>query len=74
MSDQSGLRYLFDQPNLNSRKSKWLDTPSEFEFNVRCIKGKDNRVADSLRRRVQVNHMETMISCATYLQDQILQT
>jgi len=42
MSDHSGLRYLFDQPNLNSMEARWLTTLSEFDFEVRYIKGKEN--------------------------------
>ena len=64
MSDHSGLRYLFDQPNLNARKTRWLDTLSEFDFEIRYIKGKENGVVDALSRRVQVNHKATMISYA----------
>lgn len=30
MSDHSGLRYRFDQPNINVRKARWLDTLIEF--------------------------------------------
>ncbi len=67
LSDQSGLRYLFDQRNMNSRKIRWLDTLSEFDFKVRYIKAKENRVADALSRRVQVNHIATMSSYGTYL-------
>jgi len=52
MSDDSGLRYLFDQPDLNSMKSWWLTMISEFEFKIRYIKGKEKRVAYALSRRV----------------------
>ena len=52
MSGHSGLRYLFDKPNLNARKARWLATLSEFDFKIGYIKGKDNRVADSISRRV----------------------
>jgi len=52
MSDHSGLRYLFDQPNLNFRKARWLDTITDFEFKTRYIKGKENTVVDVLRGRV----------------------
>lgn len=45
---------------------------SEFDFEIRYIKGKENRVADSLSIRVQVNHIETMSSYGKNLQDQIL--
>ena len=73
MGNQSGLRYLFDQPNLNARQVRWLVMISEFEFEMRYIKGKENRVGDALSRRVQVNHITTMSSYGTDLQDQILQ-
>jgi len=52
MSDQSVLRCLFDKPNLNARQARCLDTINEFEFEIRYIKGKENRVADALSRRV----------------------
>lgn len=42
MSDHSGLTYLFYKPNLNVKKARWLDTLSEFDFEVRYIKGKEN--------------------------------
>jgi len=45
-----GLRYLFDQPNLNARQARWLATISEFDFEIRYIKGKENKVADALSR------------------------
>lgn len=71
MSDHSGLRYLFDQPNLNVGKYRLLAMISEFDFEIRYIKGKENRVVDSLSKRLQVNHRETMSSYG--LQDRILQ-
>lgn len=52
MSDHSGLRYLFEEPNLNVRKSRWLATLSEFDFEFRSIKGKENMVANALSKRV----------------------
>lgn len=52
MSDNSGLRYLFDQPNINAGKSRWLAIINEFDFEIRYIKGKQNWVADALSIRV----------------------
>ena len=52
MSDHNGLRYLFDQPNINVRQARWLTTLSEFDFEIRYIKGKENKVVDVLGRRV----------------------
>lgn len=39
-SDQNGLRYLFEQMNLNSRQARWLATINEFDFEIKYIKGK----------------------------------
>ena len=52
ISDHSGLRYLFDQPDINVRKPRWLATLSEFDFKIRYIKGKEDMLADTLSRRV----------------------
>jgi len=72
MSDHSGLRYLFDQPNLNVRKFTWLATLSEFDFEIRYIKGKWNRVTDALSKKVPVNHIVIMRSYGIELHDRIL--
>ena len=51
--DHNGLKYLFDQPTLNARKSRWLEFLSEYEFYIKHIKGKENKVVDALSRRIQ---------------------
>lgn len=56
------MRYLFNQPNLNVRQVRCLATISESEFEIKYIQGKENRVADALSSRVQVNHIEVMSS------------
>jgi hypothetical protein len=50
--DNSGVKYLFNQPNLNARQARWLAFLSEIDSEVRHIKGKEIKVADSLSRRV----------------------
>ena len=67
MSDHIGLRYLFDQQNLNARQARWLAMIDEFDFEIRYIKGKENRVTNALSRRIQVNHIATMSSYGTNL-------
>jgi len=52
MSNHSGLRYLFNQPNMNARKTRWLASLSEFDFEIKYIKEKENRVVDALSRKV----------------------
>jgi hypothetical protein len=49
--DNSGVKYLFSQPDLNARQGRWLAFLREFDFKVGHIKGKENKVADALSRR-----------------------
>ena len=44
-TDHCGLKYLFDQPTLNARKAIWLEFLCEFDFKIKHIKGKENKVA-----------------------------
>jgi hypothetical protein len=52
LTDNSGVKYLFSQPDLNARQAIWLAFLREFDFEVIHIKGKENKVAGTLRRRV----------------------
>jgi len=45
---------------------------NEFDFDIRYIKGKENRVADALNKRVQVNYIANMSSYGIDLQDHTL--
>jgi hypothetical protein len=60
MTDHSGLRYLFDQPKLNVRQSRWMALLSDFDFEIKHIKGKENRVVDSLSISMKVVHLATV--------------
>jgi hypothetical protein len=57
MTDHCGLRHLFDQPKLNARQVRWMDLLSEFDFEIKHIKGKENRVVDALRRSIKMIHL-----------------
>jgi hypothetical protein len=56
----NGLKYLFDQPNINSRQSRWLEFLREYDFDIKHIKGKENKVVDALSRRVHELHSTTI--------------
>jgi hypothetical protein len=58
-TDHNGLKYLFDQPTLNARQRRWLEFLSKYDFNIKNIKGKENKVVDSLSRRVHEMHATT---------------
>ena len=51
LTDNIGLKYLFDQKTLNERKASWLTILSEYDFEFKHIKGKKNIVADALSRQ-----------------------
>ena len=72
MSDHTGLRYLFDQPNLNARQARWLATLTEFYFEIKYMKRKENQVAYALSRKLQVNHITIISSYEMELHDRIL--
>jgi hypothetical protein len=50
--DHNVLKYLFDQPTLNARQSRWLEFLCEYDFDIKHIKGKENKVVDALNKRV----------------------
>ena len=52
LTDNNGVKFLFSQPDLNAMQARWLAFLREFEFEVRHIKGKENKVVDALSRRV----------------------
>lgn len=72
MSDHNGSMYLFDQPNTNARKARWLAMINEFEFEIKYIKGKENMVSYALSRMIQLNHIAGMSYYGIDLQDHIL--
>ena len=59
-TDHCGLKYLFDQPTLNARQARWLEFLCEFDFEIKHIKGKENKVADALSRKVQELHVASI--------------
>jgi hypothetical protein len=72
-TDHSGLKYLFGQPTLNARKIRWLEFLSEYDFDIKHIKGKENKVVDALSRRVHEMHATTISMCKYDLKDKILE-
>ena len=61
-----GLKYLFDQPTLNVRQARWLEFLCEFDFEIKHIKGKENKVVDALNRKVHEMHV---VSLSTFQPD-----
>ena len=51
LTDNTCMKNLFMQCGLNAWQARWLAFLSEFDFEVRHIKGKENKVADALSWR-----------------------
>eukprot|EP00253_Pinus_taeda_P015634 PITA_15634 len=53
LTDHHSLTNYFSQPTLNARQARWMDFLSGFDFEIKHLQGKENRVADALSRKVQ---------------------
>jgi hypothetical protein len=71
-TNHNGLKYLFHQPTLNSRQSRWLEFLSEYDFDIKHIKRKENKVVDALSRRVHELHATSIIMYQSDLKPRIL--
>jgi hypothetical protein len=72
-TNHNSLKYLFDHPNLNARQSRWLKFLNEYDFDIKHIKGKENKVVDALNKRVHDFHATTISMYQSYLKDRILE-
>jgi ribonuclease HI len=71
--DHNGLKYLFDQSTLNVRKIRWMEFLCEYDFDIKHIKGKENKVADALSRKVHDLHATSISMYKTKIKDRILE-
>ena len=63
---------MFDQPTLNARQGRWLEFLCEFDFEIKHIKGKENKVVDALSRKVQEMHVASRSIFQSDLRQQIV--
>jgi hypothetical protein len=67
------MKYLFDQLTLNARQSRWLEFLCEYDFGIKHIKGKENKVVDALSRRVHELHTTTISMYRTDIKSRIME-
>jgi hypothetical protein len=72
-TDHNGLKYFFDQPTLNVRQSRWLEFLFEYDFDIKHIKGKENKAVDALSMRVRELHATTISMYQTDIKGIILE-
>jgi hypothetical protein len=51
-TDNISLKYFFDQQNLNARQAICLSFLSEYDFEIKHIKGKENKITDALSKKI----------------------
>jgi hypothetical protein len=66
------LKYPFEQPTLNVRQTRWLEFLSEYDFDIKHIKEKENKVVDALSRRVHTMQAIVFSMHQSYLKRRIL--
>jgi hypothetical protein len=71
-TDHCGLKHLFGQPTINVRQTRWLEFLSKYDFEIKHIKGKENQVANALKKRSHEVHVVVIRMYRTYLKDQII--
>jgi hypothetical protein len=65
----NGMKYLFDQPTINAKQSRWLEFLCEYDFDIKHMKGKENKVDDALNRSVHELHATTISMYRSDLKD-----
>ena len=71
-TDHCGLKYLFDQPTLNVGKARWLEFLCEIDFEIKHLKGKENKVIHTLSRKVHEMHVTSLSTFQPDLRQHII--
>jgi hypothetical protein len=71
MTDHYGLQYLFDKPKLNARQARWMALLSEFDFEIKHVKGKENKVVDALSRSMKTIHLVAVSTYETNVKERV---
>jgi hypothetical protein len=72
-TDNNGMKYLFDQPTLNTTQRRWLEFICEYDFDIKHIKGKESKVVYALNMRVHELHATTISMYQTNIKSIILE-
>jgi len=71
--NHSGLKNFFVQCTLSVGQTRWLKFLSEYEFEIKHIKGNKNQVVGALSRIPHEVHVATINMCRNDLRDQIIE-
>ena len=71
---RDGLNYLFEHPTLNARQTRWMEFLCEYDFDIKHIKGKENKVVDALSRKICVMHVVAISTYTLDFKDKIIES
>ena len=69
--DNMSVKYLFEQLDMNAWKYRWLDLLSEYRFELKNIKGKENNIIDALSRGTHMIYELIQSKIDAYLHENI---
>ena len=69
--DHHSLTNYFKKPTLNVRQAHWIDFLSESDFEIKNLKGKENRVMDALSWKVNCIYEVSFSEGHTTFKEQI---
>lgn len=61
MTDHHKLTNYFKHPTLNTRQAQWVDFLSGFDFEIKHLKGKENRVRYSVKLQYRLSPSDRWI-------------
>ena len=62
---------MFNQQNLNARQARWLSFLSKYDFEIKHMKGKENKVEDALSQHTNLLYAIAISRYETNLEDKI---
>jgi hypothetical protein len=62
---------MFDHPKINARQARWMAFLRDFDFEIKHIKGKENKVVDALSKSMKTIHLTTVSTCETNVKERV---